>query len=75
VEPTNKINKADLPLNPLWKIISFMLPLFPIIISPYAFSPKEYKRRFEETWLWIVIGIVFWTLMAFIYMGFKSVSG
>jgi len=67
-------NKANLPLQTFWKIMAFMLPLIPLIINPYAFSPKEYKRRYEETWMWVIIGVFFWGLMALIYYGFKSVS-
>jgi hypothetical protein len=73
METTN--DKANLPLQPIWKLMAFMLPFFIFFLNPWAFSPKKYKRRYEETWLWVIIGVFFWGLMAWVLIGFKSVSG
>lgn len=71
-------NRANPPLKPFQKFIAFMFPLMFLsgyLLNPYWFPPKECKRRNEEMWLWIFIGILFWVLLTFILVGFISTSG
>jgi hypothetical protein len=65
-------NKTNLPLQWYWKMMAFMLPLIPLVFGPYAFMEKEYRRRYMETWLWTYIGLLFWTLIAIVLIGIKS---
>jgi len=69
-----KNDKANLPLPTFWKIVAFLFPLLTFMHTPYIFSKDTYKRRYEESLHWTLIGAFFWILMISIVLGFMSFS-